>query len=187
VSNRRIASPAGRAPSRESGFTLIEVMVALIILAIGVMGVAALQMSTYRQLQTSHNFAAAAMLAGNMGDRMMANPAQVLANAYNHTDAGNTPKDCAANTCTVAEMAAYDVDQWQTRVTGDIDNGTKIPGSLPSGAGAVAREAGTTNFRVIVRWDDDLSGSTDTDCAALDPNDVQDPDDLDCFVLTMTF
>jgi len=186
VSNSRFASTAGWAASRESGFTLIEVLVALIILAIGVMGVAALQMSTYRQLQTSHNFAAAAMLAGNMGDRMMANPAQVLANAYNHTDASSTPKDCAANTCTVAEIAAYDVDQWQTRVTGDIDNGTKIPGSLPAGVGSVVRGTGT-NFNVIVRWDDDLSGSTDTDCAAQDPNDVQDPDDLDCFVLTMTF
>ncbi len=189
MNNRRIVRPAVGEPSQHSGFTLIEVLVALIILAIGVMGVAALQVSTYQQLQTSHNFATAALLAGDMADRMMGNSAQVLANAYNHTDAEGKPKNCADNTCTAAEIAAYDVDEWQTKVTGGIDDGDKIPGALPSGVGSVVRLAGgpPSNFQVIVRWDDDLSGSTGTGCLALDPTTVPDPDNLDCYVVTIMF
>jgi hypothetical protein len=34
-----------------------------------------------------------------------------------------------------------------------------------------------------LRWDDDLSGSTSTDCDALDPDAGQGPDDLDCQVV----
>jgi hypothetical protein len=72
-------------------------------------------------------------------------------------------------------------------VTGDVANGPRIPGSLPAGSGSVARVAGTDDFVVVVRWDDDLSGSAGTDCAALDPNAVQDPNDLDCYILRVGF
>jgi hypothetical protein len=47
----------------------------------------------------------------------------------------------------------------------------------------------TTNadgdYIIVVRWDDDLSGSTGTDCEALDPDDDQDADDLECYVLNL--
>lgn len=168
------------------GFTLLEVLIALVVLAIGVLGVVGLQVSTYQQLHTSHNYGFAAMQASNMADRMLANQAQALANAYNHTGAPGDFKDCA-NTevvCSTAEVAAYDIAQWQRLVTGIVDD-EKIPGSLPAGTGAVARVNGTNDFTITVRWDDDLSGSSGTDCTDLDPEADQDEDDLDCFVLEL--
>ncbi|MDE0952155.1 MAG: type IV pilus modification protein PilV [Halioglobus sp.] len=171
---------------RVRGFTLIEVLIALLVLAIGVMGIAALQMSTYRQLQTSHNFGAAVMLASDIADRMIANSAQDLGTAYNHTAwLGEKPKNCATDTCTSAEIAEYDVNIWQQQVTGFIDD-VKTPGTLPSGRGAVARVGATDNFVITVQWDDDMDGSAGTDCAALNsPPTLQDPDDLDCYALTV--
>mgnify|MGYP001817507360 CR=1 FL=1 len=163
------------------GFTLIEVLISLLVLAIGVLGIAALQMSTYKQLITSHNYGTAMMLAGEIGDRMMANRAQSLANAYNHTSYSGTPPACNTTTCTAAEVAVYDVATWQTRVTGNIASGTRTPGSLPSGTGSVARQAGTDNFLITVRWDDDLSGSSGTNCP------VQSAADLDCYTLLVSF
>jgi type IV pilus assembly protein PilV len=171
------------------GFTLIEILVAMLILAVGVLGVASLQMSTYKQLQMSHNFGTAAMLAGDMADRMMANPTRVLAlsDNYNHTSSTGTPPDCASIDCTPTQLSVYDKSVWQTQVTGNIASGTKTPGSLPSGSGSVARIPGTQNFVVTVRWDDDLSGSTGTNCA-MDPNSpAQTAADLDCYRLTVAF
>lgn len=175
-----------RPPADDRGFTLIEVLIALLILAIGVSGVAVMQMATYKQLQTSHNYGTAAMLAGELAERMEANSVQALANAYNHTSVTSDPKDCAVYTCTPAEIAAHDIAVWQARVTG-YSAEPMVPGSLPAGRGAVARVAGTNDFTITIRWDDDLSGSDDDDCTALDPDAVQDEDDLDCYVLTMGF
>ena len=167
-------------PTRARGFSLIEVLVAMLILAIGVMGVGALQLSTYRQLSTSHNFGNASMLAGEIADRMLANRTQALANAYNHTTLpGSTPTNCSTATCNLAQMAAYDVYQWQILVTGNIASGTKTPGSLPSGTGAVAQVGTSNDYTITVRWDDDLSGSTGTTCPTTASTD------LDCYVITV--
>lgn len=161
------------------GFTLLEVMIALVVLAIGVVGLIALQMSTYQQLQTSHNYAKAAALAGAMADRMLANRAQAIANAYNHTAApvGLVP-NCATTACTAAQLATYDMDRWQTEVTG---GSPKVPGSLPSATGEIARVG--TDLIIRVRWDDDLSGSTGTTCAAAGV--VHNPVNLECFELNL--
>ena len=153
------------------GFTLMEVLISLLVLAIGVLGVATLQLSTYEQLRTSNNFAIAAQLGGDMADRMLANPAQVLAGAYNHNAAPSTAPDCFAGACTPAQRATFDIAQWQEHVTG----GESIWGAagLPSGAGEVAAVTGTTNeFQITVRWDDDRSGSSGQTCPPASANDL---------------
>ena len=145
---------------------------------IGVLGVATLQMSTYKQLQSSNNYSIAAMLSGDMADRMMANAAQALAGAYNHTSAPSNPTNCAENTCTAAQRADYDVAQWQERVTGGSD--TWGSAGLFSGEGSVAAVTGTTNeFVITVYWDDDRSGSDETNCPPVDD------DDLDCHTVVV--
>jgi type IV pilus assembly protein PilV len=171
--------------SCESGFTLIEVLVSLIVLVVGILGSASMQVSTYKQLQSSNNMASASMLAGEFADRMRANANQVLAGAYNHTAAprGTEARNCAALICTAAQIAAYDIAQWQLRVKSNAASGTRKPGSLPSGSAAVARVGTSRDFTITLRWDDDRSGSTSTDCDALDPDAGQGPDDLDCQVV----
>jgi type IV pilus assembly protein PilV len=168
------------------GFTLLEVMISLVVLAIGVMGVIGLQTSTYQQLQTSQNFSKAAMLASDMADRMLANQGNVLATAYLHAGPTAEPDtDCTSAACTPAQLAAYDVWHWQTELLGrDPDDDSKIPGSLPNASGEVTANA-DGEYIILVRWDDDLSGSTGTDCAARDPAEDQDSDDLECYVLNL--
>jgi type IV pilus assembly protein PilV len=168
------------------GFTLLEVMISLVVLAIGVLGVIGLQTSTYQQLQTSQNFSKAAMLASDMADRMLTNQRNVPATAYLHATLPSDPDtDCTIAACTPAQLAVYDVWHWQTELLGrDPDDDSKIPGSLPSASGEVTRNA-DGEYIALVRWDDDLSGSTGTDCEALDPAADQDADDLECYVLNL--
>ena len=173
------------------GFTLLEVMISLVILAIGVMGIIGLQTSTYKQLQTSQNYSKAAMLASSMADRMLANQDQVLAGAYTHDsgDASSTAPspNCASEACDAAQLAAYDVWHWQRELLGvDPDNeNRKIPGSLPAASGEVLRDGATGEYLILVRWDDDLDGDVGEECAALDPAAVQGEDDLDCYALNL--
>ena len=162
----------------QRGFTLIEVLVSLLVIAIGVLGVATLQLSTYKQLQTSNNYAIAAMLTGDMADRMLANSTLALAGAYNHNSAPTSAPDCASDTCSAAQRVLYDIAQWQTRVTGSVD--VWGGAGLPSGSGTVAGVTGTTNeFEITIRWDDDRSGSDETTCPPADD------DDLDCHTVVV--
>jgi len=177
VNNLRTALCARRAHAR--GFTLLEVMISLMVLAIGVMGVIGLQTSTYKQLQTSQNLSKAAMLASGMADRMLANEAQVIGGAYTHkTSPTSMPNpNCASAACTPIQLAAYDVWAWQAELLGIENIDEKVPGSLPKASGAVEVVAG--EYIVRVRWDDDLSGSTGENCP------VEDPVDLDCYTLNL--
>jgi type IV pilus assembly protein PilV len=175
----------GKQPS-VCGFTLLEVMISLVVLAIGVMGIIGLQASTYRQLQTSQNFSKAMMLASDMADRMLANQGQVAADAYLHDSGDNLTKpspDCGTEDCTPAQLAVYDNWYWQTELLG-VSGDTRVPGSLPEASGEVYRSG--NDYIVIVRWNDSLDSDTGAACDALDPEDVQDPDDgLDCYAYAL--
>ncbi len=167
--------------SRQRGFTLIEVLVAGLVLSVGVLGVAGLQITALKNLQSSQSYAVAAMLANDIADRMWVNPDQAQANAYN-TPAAANPPDCVAGTCTTAELAHHDITDWQQQIVGyTLPDSTVIPGLLPSGNGTVAQIGVSSSYLVTLRWDDDHSGSTDTTCPPVDESD------LDCYTLTITF
>ena len=168
--------------SRQRGFTLIEVLIAALVLSVGVLGVAGLQVTALKNLQSSQSFGVAAMLANDIADRMWVNQAQAVANTYNHTDAPDTPADCVGGTCTTAEIASFDMNDWQQQIVGyTLADTTVIPGLLPAGSGTVAQIGASRSYLITLRWDDDRSGSTGTTCPPADE------DDLDCYTLSITF
>jgi type IV pilus modification protein PilV len=175
-----------RCNSRQGGFTLIEVLIAGLVLSVGVLGVAGLQVTALKNLQSSQSYGVAAMLANDIADRMWVNQTEALANNYNHTAAPEAPPDCVTGVCTTAQIASFDINDWQEQIVGyTLLDDTAIPGLLPSGSGTVelspVQPAVGTSFDIILRWDDDRSGSADTTCPAVDA------DDLDCYTLTITF
>jgi type IV pilus assembly protein PilV len=161
------AKPGAR---RQRGDTMIEVLVTIIIIAVGVLGAAALQVTTLKNLSSSHSASVAAIVAEEFGERMLANPTAALADEYVHSTAPQAYPDCTANACTPAQLAAYDMGTWWV----DLNN------MLPSGRGEVTRNAGTDTFVLTVRWDEDRSGSTGTTCPP------QSAADLECFRLNVT-
>ena len=112
---------AGGFGRRVQGFTLIEVLIALIIMSVGMLGIAGLYVHSMQAGRTSmfrHN---AVMLAGDVADRIRANPR--AAAAYAGAGANNNCAPPAAGNCTIAEMAANDIFIWNQQAAASLPNG----------------------------------------------------------------
>ena len=173
----------------QSGMSLIEVLVSMLIISIGVLGMIATQANAMRFLQSSHSQGAAAMLADDLANRIRANATEAIdKNAYVHrfnssgesTQETDTIMNCAFVACGSGELASWDLSQWQQTMMA----------SLPSASSAVTRSATagtgsatTHDFLITLRWDDDRSGSTGTECDAGKKTSA----DLDCWQMTVSF
>lgn len=112
-----------RVPCRTQGFSLIEVLIALIIMSVGMLGIAGLYVHGMQAGRTSTFRHHAVTLAGDVADRIRANP--LGGPAYEGAGANNNCVGGGIN-CTAPEMAANDVDLWlqqaaATLPDGDID------------------------------------------------------------------
>lgn len=158
--------------SKQRGFTLLEVMIALMIFSIGLLGLAGLQAGGLRSNTQAQLRTVAVIQADDMADRIRSNPRGVTDGDYNAMDSSNpTAGNCISNTCTAAQMATYDYYEWET----------SNQGLLPSGHGTVTTTVVgggvTTLFTVTVMWDEDRTGVNGTNCSG-DPTV-----DLKCYVL----
>jgi len=141
---------------KQGGFTLLEVLIALLVLSIGLLGLAALQTLGLRSNQMANMRTQAAQRAYDMSDRMRANQAGVDAQSYIQSTTSDIP-DVEVN-CTTAEVAR-----------------------LPGGLGRVTRDASGAfvQHTITVFWDEERTGATGTNCG-------DDPDvDLRCIQLTL--
>ncbi len=138
------------------GFTIVEVLVAMVILSIGVLSLGLLQLTAVQNTQGGHMRSQATILAYDMIDSMRANIPAVASGAYNITFAQPTPvaDDCyglGAN-CTTVQMATSDLSRWRN-VLGNY---------LPAGSGQVTTlNIGiTTQVIVAVTWIDPYSAES---------------------------
>jgi len=111
-----------RAHSRQQGFSMLEVLIAVLVFSLGIIGLAGLLIFAIQSNHVAYLRTQATFLAHNMADRMGANPAGVWTNAYN----GNYPvtgstSSCAAG-CNPTQLAAYDQQQWSTQLTTFLPN-----------------------------------------------------------------
>jgi type IV pilus assembly protein PilV len=129
---------------RARGFTFVEALVALLVLSIGLLGVAALQLSSLRTIHSASLRSQATLLASDMVDRMRANRDAALAGSYD-LDFDDEP-DEESTVLTVADLV-----RWKTNLLA----------TLPAGNGSIERSVtgGVTTFTVTVRWDDSRGAS----------------------------
>lgn len=106
--------------SRSAGFSLVEVLIALIIMSVGMLGIAGLYVHSMQAGRTSlfrHN---AVTLAGDVADRIRANPSAGI--TYAGAGADN---NCVAGgiDCTPDEMAAHDIMLWKQQAANTLPTG----------------------------------------------------------------
>ncbi len=107
-------------PARQRGVSLIEVLVALLVVSLGVLAVTGLQATAARYGKTSEFRAMATLLASDLADRMRANKVAasdgdyVLAGEYAPIESlPDVPTCNIPNGCLKDEMAAIDIAEWR--------------------------------------------------------------------------
>ena len=92
------------------GFTLIEALIALLVLTVGLLGAAGMILSSVRNSHNSYLRSQASFIADSMLERMRANPLGVWGGQYNGALDGSTPAAtaCGSTGCTPAQVAGYD-------------------------------------------------------------------------------
>ena len=152
----------GRRPkqTRQTGFSLLEVLIALLVLAVGLLGLAALQNMGLRLNSQSYERTQATILIDDMIDRMRSNPAGVKAGNYNALVPALTSvppaatQNCEATVCSSASaVASYDVNRWVTAIAG---TGAAQRATLAGGTGSITAAApgptGAVLFNISVGW-----------------------------------
>jgi type IV pilus assembly protein PilV len=126
--NTSLAPMVSSAPrrSRSAGFTLIEVLIALIVLVLGVLGAAGMTLASIRDSKQSGLRSQASAFAYELSDLMRANPGQetVFTSA-----ASAASTSCWTTGCSPTDMAKNDYYEWSTKLTG--------PNGLPNAQAVV--------------------------------------------------
>ena len=147
--------------TKSRGFTLLEVLIAVIVLSVGLLGIAGLQAFGQRSNHSAYLRSQATALAYDMIDRMRANTAGVLSGSYDAIDTTAGPYSnpgCNSATCSSTQMAQYDMYDWQQ----ELDT------QLPTGNGTVVGAGIGSEFTITVMWDDDRNDSGNLVCGAGD-------------------
>ena len=148
----------------QRGITLLESLVAIVVMALGILGILGVQMRTLSDTQTGVRRAQAIRLIEDMGERMKANPS-ALANLSSYVSnfaASPTVPSCASG-CTAANLATYDVAVWKRTVRESLPLGKASIFVAPGEADGNRRQQG-----VIVAWrENERDGMSTTDKAAI--------------------
>lgn len=137
--------------TQQRGASLVEVMVALFVLAIGLLGILAMQTRAMQFNQSAHVYSQAVYLANDMAERIRSNPNlienYVLAATNEPPDATN----CDEVACNTGQLVVWDQSRWVARIVA----------SLPGGQGQIER-VGTENAVIIrVSFDDSRAEPAD--------------------------
>ncbi|MGB1950270.1 MAG: type IV pilus modification protein PilV [Marinobacter sp.] len=106
--------------ANQKGYGLIEVLVSVLVLAIGLLGLAGLQTQSLRFNNEAYFRTQATLLAMDMADRLRSNfeTARTSPGSYTFAKTEATPTsvtDCSASACTLAQLAQYDFKEWKER------------------------------------------------------------------------
>jgi type IV pilus assembly protein PilV len=159
------------------GFSLIEVMVALIIIAVGMLGIAKMQALALSTTGSSGTRSLVAIEAASLAASMHANrdywvsgpPATLTNVTVNPTGAGTSSvtidvpalsaaQNCAGATCTAAQVAAYDIQQW----------GAALGQVVPAANAVIACNVATPplSCTIQITWQEDVTSTNNATAAA---------------------
>jgi type IV pilus assembly protein PilV len=138
-----------RAPLRSRravrGVSLVEVLVALVVISVGMLGIAALYVEGLRAGRTALTRTRAIVIATDMSDRIRSNRAGGANYIKDAADAGATTTACdpSGTGCTPAQMARHDIALWNNFVIG-----------LPNGSATIQHSTATTpaSYTITITW-----------------------------------
>lgn len=166
----------GKCGANQKGLTLIEVLIAFVILAIGMLGIAGLLITSSKANNSSYAKQQAVQCIYDIFDKIRANYQAAINGNYNISNISSSGPPspvsppgvmCNQTSCSSSQLASYDTWHWLTQ---DVSK-------LPSGSGSItsAPSGGNTLITVTVQWDDSLAQNVigASSAPASNPNYVQ--------------
>lgn len=163
--------------SLQTGFTLIEVLVAVLVLAIGLLGLAGLQTTGLHSNHSAYLRTQATLLAYDMADRMRANRTGYQNGFYNNPPSAD--RNCVwegsvPSVCTTQQMTEHDLWEWNATMAQNLPQATGVvcldaasdDGDDDDGDGTVeaseyACDNSGTLYAVKLWWVDEFDASGD--------------------------
>ena len=163
---------------RQTGFTMLEILISLLLIAIGLLGMLGLQAQATIAEFESYQRGQALILVQDMVDRINANRSAALcypittdaATGEPQLGAGTAVPECVSLTGTAATraMADKDMQDWDNALKGaaEVKDGTNV-GAILNARGCITRDPVSGHYRVAVAW----QGMSPTIApTAVDPN-----------------
>ncbi|MFI4918520.1 MAG: type IV pilus modification protein PilV [Legionellales bacterium] len=143
--------------SKQQGDTLIEILVSLVLFAIGMLGIAGMLLLSNKANDSSYAKQQAVQCVYDIFDRIRANTLAATSGNYiisniNSSGLPTVPSQpaalCNVSVCTPEQLAAYDTWYWLSNDVSKLPRGSGSIMTVSSGA------AGNTLITVTVQWDD---------------------------------
>lgn len=157
--------------SATAGFTMLEVLISIVVIAFGLLGVAGLQAFAVKNNQSAGTRITATTLAMDLVDRVHSNPpALTLPSGYNKpniSDYSTFNAACTTGTgCSPLMLAQNDLSEWSTLVAAALPSGRGIvcidstpndgvDANAPACDGTSSDGNGIDNYVVKIWWRDD--------------------------------
>ena len=146
---------------QQAGFTMIEILVATLVLTVGILGVAALQLTSFQTNQSAYARSQAIYITQDIFDRIRANPEgyrnTTTYDAFDSNVGGGLPADpaCVVSNagCSSLQMAQQDIREWSANFN-NVFGAENYRPRLPNGRGLVTRNGTTNDFTATVSWDE---------------------------------
>ena len=158
---------------RRNGFTMLEVMIALLVFSLGLLGMAGLLAVSVQTNHSAYLRTQATFLAQSMADRMRANnlglwnngsaTASAYDGTYDSSTAGSTSTTClGSNTCTWSNVVARDQKIFSNQLVSFLPNPSatiacKPTGTVPSGNALIERPPYTGQCTIAINWNEKSS------------------------------
>ena len=167
VSHFSVGVAEGRVPGAERGVGLIEILIAVVVLSIGFLAAAQMQVQGMRTSQGAYYRSQAYFMASDIINRMRSNPDGVINGAYDNftTTSGLVDPNCGDAYCSSAEMASQDKYDWSAYLYATEAQANGFQPTLPSSSGTTAKgvismlDDGV--YEITMTWSEQL-GDSDT-------------------------
>jgi len=122
-------------PTKQKGFSMIEVLITILVFAVGLLGVASLQTTGIRMVRDGGQIGQASMLASSMADRMRSNAA-----GDTYIDVSADDDDCKTDVDVDCTLEQEEIFEWNE----------EIANFLPAGEGIVTTDSGA--YVISITW-----------------------------------
>ena len=156
---------AGRVPRAERGVGLIEILIAVVLLSIGFLAAAQMQVQSMRFSQSAYYRSQAYFMASDIINRMRSNPDGVINGAYDDftTIGGLDNPDCGTAYCSPTDMASQDKYDWSAYLYATQAMADGFQPTLPSSSGTTAKGVISSLddgvYEITMTWSEQIGDS----------------------------